>query len=262
MTRRTIFAGATAAALSGIGCARTPRTHAIVPLQASAIGAIETYGPGLVATDDSGGVVVFALEASAGIVVVRVWPGWRLEPLYPMRNRDTTYFQTGLHMVRVPTPPRWDSIPLVRLPPPVPGSQGALEQEAGRCIWNEVRSHQPPPSASPRAPADSAARRPPGQPAPLEPMDLGAIEDRCRRAVGLTTPPPAPQPARFSALDEYYIVLVASDVTLDAKHLRQKLAGIDITGTDIVAVLQTLPGFLAGARARTWAGYAAKVSGP
>lgn len=247
--------------LVGAACARAPRPHAIVPLQASAIGAVETYGPGLVATDDSGATVTFALEASAGIVVLRVWPGSRLEPLYPMRNRDTTYFQTGTHMVRVPAPEIWDSLAGVRQPPPAAGSQAAREQEAGRCIWEELRSRRPPPST--RTPADTAARRSPlsGQPQPMATADIGAIEDRCRQSVGLTGPPPARTPTRGTAGGEYYIVLVASELSLDAKHLQQKLAGIDITGTDIVAVLQALPGFLAGARAHTWAGYAARVGG-
>lgn len=260
MKHHTFFVVATAGSFLGVACARTPAPRAIVPLRASAVGAVETFGPGLVATDDSGSTVTFALEASAGIVVVRVWPGWRLDPIYPMRNRDTTYFQTGTHMVRVAVPARWDTLGVTTRPAPVPGSQAALEQEAGRCIWEELRRARP--AAPPRAAGDSAAKRPAAQPQPADVTDIGAIEDRCRRAVGLTTAPPVRQPAAVVATGEYYIVLVASDVTLDARHLQQKLAGIDIAGTDIVAVLQALPGFLAGARARTWAGYAAKVSAP
>ncbi len=225
-----------------------------VPLRAEAVGAIETYGPGLVATDDSGESVTFALEASAGIVVLRVWPGWRLEPLYPMRRRDTTYFQVGTHTVPVPRPAPFDTFAAGHAPPP-PGSQAAREQEAGRCIFRALQGRRPLPQG--RAPGDTAAR--PREPVPAEPVNIGAIEDRCRRAVGLDTAH-ARQPGIVVERNrEYYIVLVASDQTLDARHLAQKLAGIDITGTDIVQVLQALPGFLAGARARTWAGYAARV---
>ncbi len=226
-----------------------------VPLRADAIGAIETYGPGLIATDDSGETVTFALEASAGVVVLRVWPGWRLEPLYPMRRRDTTYFQVGTHTVPVPRPAPFDTLAAGH-PPPRPGSQAAREQEAGRCIFQALQGQRPLPQG--RAPGDTAAGQR-GMPVPAEPVNIGAIEDRCRRAAGLDTAHARQPEIVVERSREYYVVLVASDQTLDARHLAQKLSGIDISGTDIVQVLQALPGFIAGARSRTWAGYAAKV---
>jgi hypothetical protein len=41
----------------------------------------------------SGETVTFRLDASAGVVILRVWPGWRLDQLYPVHTRDTSYFQ-------------------------------------------------------------------------------------------------------------------------------------------------------------------------
>ncbi len=229
------------------GCASHPRPRTPVPLRPEAVGAVEFYGPGLVATDDSGESVTFTLEAPAAVMILRVWPLWRLEPLYPTRNRDTTRFQAGTHVVRVARPVPWDTVAGAwgEPPPPPPGSRAAREQEASRCIFDQLRRRGQPTQARPAADTAAAA------------ADVDAIEAGCRRAAGLSAP--VERNAKATPIREYYIVLVASDVSLDAKHLRQKLTGIDISGTEIVSVLQALPGFVAGARARTWAGYTARV---
>ena len=57
-----------------------------------------------------------------------------------------------------------------------------------------------------------------------------------------------------------YVVLVASDHIQDARHLAMRLSGVDITRSSLNSVLQVLPGFLAGAGAKKWAGYVALVS--
>jgi len=57
----------------------------------------------------------------------------------------------------------------------------------------------------------------------------------------------------------YFVILVASDVPQDARHLRMKLAGMDITASDVISVLQALPGILAGSAAHSWAAYVAYV---
>jgi hypothetical protein len=240
--------------LPATACAPPPLPRPLVTLQTSAVGAVETYGPGLVATDDSGETATFVLEASAGVVVVRVWPGSRLEPVYPLREKDTTYFQTGTHTVHIAPPSLW----VMRQPghPPI-GSQGPKEEMADRCMWEELRRVQPSPTTG-RAPDDAARRRP--QSEPLSPVILAEIEDRCRHQAGLDVAQPGAVPARVPG-GEYYLLLVASDAVFDAKHLVQRLAGIDITNSSIVSVLQVLPAFLASARAHVWAGYAARVGG-
>jgi hypothetical protein len=259
-------AAATLAALVpclAVACASAPRPRAVVPLVTAAVGAVETYGPGLVATDDSGETLIFTLEASASISIVRVWPSNRLEPLYPMRSRDSTYFQSGTHTVRVRAPVTWTSRPAAAPEPQPAGSQAALETEARRCFWDELRREQQATAPPPPAAGDTSARR---RQLPVRQqggaVDLAAIEDRCRRAVGLTaSPSPGSRAPESGPGGEYYIVMVASDAAMDAKHLGLKIAAVDITASDIVSVLQVLPGFLAGARAHTWAGYAARVGG-
>jgi hypothetical protein len=257
--RLTPWAAATLAAcgaLVGSGCASPPRSRLAVPLKAEGVGAVETFGPGLVGTDDSGGTVTFALTASAGVAVVRVWPRWRVEPLYPTRDRDTTYFQTGVHVVQVSRPAPWDTL-VVR--PPAAAGQAAREEQAERCVSEELRRRQPPPE---RRNVAGAARRGQNPPAPTDYVDLAAITYQCRKAAGLADVAPAPRDSLVRRGSGYYIVLVASERAVDARHLREKLVGTDITLTDIVAVLQALPRFLAGERALNWAGYAAQVGGP
>jgi hypothetical protein len=243
-------------ALVGWACAAHPRPRLAVPLRPEAVGAVETYGPGLVATDDSGETVTFALAASAGVAVLRVWPGWRLEALYPTRSRDTTYFQTGAHVVQVPRPSPWDT--LVPRPPAAPAGQAAREEALERCISSELQRRRPSPERRNVADTSKRARNVPT----TDYVDVAAIEYQCRRAVGFPDSAPARRDSLVRRGSAYYIVLVASEAPIDARHLREKLAGTDITFTDIVAVLQALPRFLAGERARSWAGYAARVGGP
>ena len=257
--KQALSAAAALAACGGLvcwGCAAPPRPRPAVPLKTVVVGAVETYGPGLVGTDDSGGTVAFALTASAGVGVVRVWPRWRVEALYPVRDRDTTYFQNGVHVVQVPRPVPWDTL-LTGLP--APADQAAREEEVERCVFNQLQRQQPP--VGRRGPADTT-RRGVTQPAQAYSVDVATIEKQCRRAAGLEEAAPARRDSLVKHGRDYYIVLVASDRAIDAKQLRQKLVGTDITLTDIVAVLQVLPQFLVGERAGTWAGYVARVAGP
>lgn len=245
---------AACAALVGWACAAHPRPRAAVPLRAEAVGAVETYGPGLVATDDSGETVTFVLLASAGVTVMRVWPGWRLELLYPTRNRDTTYFQTGTHVVQVPRPVPWDT--LVLRPPVARGGQAAREQEAQRCISSELQGLRPPPE--PRRVADST-KQAQNPPMPVYYPFSGAIEDQCRKAAGLVDTAPARRDSLVRRGREYYLVLVALDLPQDARQVQLKLAGMDIAQSTALSVLQALPGVLAGSAAHTWAAYVTLV---
>ena len=102
-----------------------------------------------------------------------------------------------------------------------------------------------------------------------EPADAGVLPG---------TPPPSSTgaarrrgwwtqaPARPDTLVErgagYYLVLVASDVPQDARHLRLRLAEMDIAQSTALSVLQALPEVLAGPAARTWAVYEALVRAP
>ena len=150
----------------------------------------------------------------------------------------------------------WDT---VALPPgPLPPGQAWREEAVERCVFTELQRRQPP--VSRRGPADTT-KRAPNQPSPADYVDLAAIEAQCRKAAGIEDTLSA-RDTLVRRGDEYYVVLVASDQAIDARHLREKLAGTDITRTDVVAVLQTLPRFLAGERAGRWAGYAARVGGP
>jgi hypothetical protein len=127
------------------------------------------------------------------------------------------------------------------------------EATMSRCFWNELRTSVPPlPS-----PSDSAGEQP-TLAQRLRKADLAAIEDSCgagahdrwRLLPGDTVPPP---------VGSYFVVLVASDAPQDARHLRMKLAGMDITASDVIGVLQALPALLAGSSARSWAAYEAFV---
>jgi hypothetical protein len=237
-------------------CRRAPRPPApLAPLEVVSVGAVELYGPGLVGTGDSGAAVTFALTASGSAVLVRVWPGWRLEQLYPLRPKDSTYFQTGLHTVRVPA--AVDLTPLLHPRPStrVPELSAAEQLDVERCVWQAVRGRQRPP---PRAARDTSRRAPPAPPPTQIPLDYAAIEERCRRAVSRHVEP-VPEARADATPAGHYLVLVVSDHVQDARHLQMRLGAIDITESSLASVLQVLPGFLAGADAKTWAGYVAQV---
>lgn len=245
-------------ALVGWACAAHPRPRPAVPLLPQAVGAVETYGPGLVATDDSGETVTFALATPAGVAVLRVWPGWRLEPLYPTRDRDTTYFQVGTHLVQVPRPVPWDTLAL--RPPATPAGQAAREQDAQRCISSELQRQWPPPE--PRRRVADTTQRAQNPPMPAYYGNTAAIEYQCRKAAGLVDSAPARRDTLVERGAGYYLVLVASDVPQDARHLRLRLAEMDIAQSTALSVLQALPEVLAGPAARTWAVYEALVRAP
>lgn len=250
----TAAALAACGALVGWACTARPHPWGAVPLRAEAAGALETYGPGLVATDDSGETVTFALLAPAGVTVLRVWPGWRLEALYPTRNRDTAVFHAGTHVVQVPRPVPWDTLAL--RPTATPGGQGAREGDAERCFSNTLRRQQPPPE--PRRAADTTKRA--QNPPPLAPfVDHAAIEAQCRAAAGLVDTVPARLDTLVIRGRGYYLVLVASDAAQDAERVRLKLAGMDIRYSPVLSVLQTLPSVMAGSAASSWAAYVAYV---
>ncbi len=236
-----------------------PPPPKLVPLEAAGVGAVEIYGPGLVGTDDSGAAVSFALTTSASVVLVRVWPGQRLEQLYPLRSKDSTYFQTGWHTVHVPAPVNLAAVLAARRGPAAASLPGPAQAQVDQCVWQEIRRRQPAPA--PRTVSDSSRRARPA-PAPLQvPRDYAAIEAQCYRAA---TRPAAPQPARQEGagewLPDHYLVLVASDHVQDARHLTMRLGAVNIAESSLASVLQVLPGFLAGADAKTWAGYVAAVS--
>lgn len=233
-------------------CARVP-SPAVRPLEVQATGAVELYGPGLVATDDSGETITFANVAPASVVIVRVWPGARLQALYPLRAKDTVTFSRGMHKVQVERPKPWMAWPTYNSDPfmavDTVGERGMMS----RCFWNELRAKVPllpSPSDSAGARLTLAQR--------LRKADLAAIEDSCgagahdrwRLTPADTVPPP---------VGAYFVVLVASDAPQDARRLRMKLAGMDITASDVIAVLQALPAFLAGSAANSWAAYEAFV---
>jgi len=234
-----------------------PPPAPLVPLESVGVGAVEVYGPGLVGTTDSGGAVTFVLTASASAVLVRVWPGWRLEQLYPLRPKDSTVFQTGWHTVRVPAPV--DLTPVLDRPrrAPAPALSATEQLQVEQCVWQEVRRRQSPP---PRAASDTSRRARPA-PEPVQmPFDYAGIEDQCRRAA---TQHLSPAPAGQSqAAPGHYLVLVVSDHAQDARHLGMRLGSVDISESSLASVLQVLPGFLAGADAKTWAGYVARVRVP
>jgi hypothetical protein len=237
-------------------CAHAARpAEPLIPLEVVGVGAVELYGPGLVGTTDSGSAVTFALTASGSAVLVRVWPGWRLEQLYPLRPKDSTYFQTGLHTVHVPAPV--DLTPLLRPQPAARGPElSAAEQlQVEQCVWQEVRRRQSPP---PRAASDTSRRTPPAPPPTQIPFDYAGIEQRCTRAVSQHISP-APAARTEATPVGHYLVLVVSDHAQDARHLQMRLGAVDITESSLASVLQVLPGFLAGADAKTWAGYVAQV---
>jgi hypothetical protein len=224
-------------------------------VEAVGVGAVEVYGPGLIGTTDSGDAVTFALTASASAILVRVWPGWRLEQLYPLRPKDSTYFQTGLHTLHVPAPVDLSAV-LNRPRPAQEPALSAVEQaEVEQCVWQEVRARQTPP---PRAASDTSRRVRTAPPPVQIPPNYAAIEERCRRAVG-QHPAPAPVEQRQPTPAGHYLVLVVSDHAQDARHLGMRLGAVDISESSLASVLQVLPGFLAGADAKTWAGYVAQV---
>ena len=234
-------------------CASAQRPPApLVPLEPVGVGAVGIYGPGLVGSTDSGAALTFALTASASVVVVRVWPGQRLEQLYPLRTKDTTSFATGWHTVHVPAPV--DSTPVTG---PEPWPSGAAlsayqQSQLERCVWQELRRYQPA--------GRTSSRRGRTQPTPITiPLNYPDIEDQCRRAVSQGE---HSTPAGHSAEAPLgpYVVLVASDHIQDARHLAMRLSAVDITRSSLNSVLQVLPGFLAGAGAKKWAGYVALVS--
>ena len=226
---------------------------AVLPLEVQGVGAVELYGPGLVVTDDSGETITFANVAPASVVIVRVWPGARVQPIYPVRGRDTVTFRAGMHTVPVARPERWMAWPKY-VGEPFMGMGGEIDVAfAQRCLWNELRRRAPPlppPSDTADAEQPLALR--------LQRVDLPALEDQCRDAArdtwrmlpADTVPPP---------VGDYFVVLVASDAPQDAHHLRMKLVGMDITASSVVSVLQTLPAYLAGSAAHSWAAYVALV---
>jgi len=241
-----------------LACRSAPPPPApLVPLEAVGVGAVEVYGPGLIGTTDSGESVTFALTASASAVLVRVWPGWKLEQLYPLRPKDSTYFQTGLHTVRVPPPVDVTPV-LTRRRAPAPALSGAEQLQVEQCVWQEVRRRQGPPQ---RAAGDSSRRARPA-PQPVEtPFDYAAIEEQCQRAVSQHVVP-APGGQSLPEPGGQYLVLVVSDHVQDARHLGMRLGAVNITESSLASVLQVLPSFLAGADARIWAGYVAQVRKP
>lgn len=232
----------------------------LVPLEAAGVGAVEIYGPGLVGTDDSGAAISFALTASASVVLVRVWPGQRLEQLYPLRSKDSTYFQSGWHTVHVPAPVSLAPLFAARRTPAAAPLPAASQAQVDQCVWQEIRRRQPAPA--PRTVSDTTRRARPA-PAPLQiPPDYAAIEALCQRAVARPDAPRlSSRDTGVAALPDHYLVLVASDHTQDARHLMMRLGAVNIAESNLAAVLQVLPGFLAGADAKTWAGYVAAVSG-
>jgi hypothetical protein len=245
--------------LLGAGCASPPPPAVpVVSLETAAVGAVEIYGPGLLTTDSAGETVTFALTASASVVIVRVWPGWRLEQLYPSAANDSTYFQTGFHTVHVSAPVPWS--PVGRNAGLVPGLTTAQDVLVEQCVWREVRRRQPPPTR--REMVRDTSRRAQSPPAPsATEINYQEIEGRCRSGVAQAAERARP-PRRETALvpaPEHYLVLVTSDVTQDARRLRMRLGGVNISQSSLASVLQVLPRFLAGADATTWAGYVARV---
>jgi hypothetical protein len=223
----------------------------VLPVDVQTFGAVELYGPGLVATDDSGETVTFANVAPASVVIVRVWPGARVQPIYPVRGKDTLTFRAGMHTVPVARPERWMAWPHYVGEPFTAMDQEIDVEFAQRCLWNELRREASPPSPRPK----SASPAPASSPAI---GDLLVIETRCRDAArdkshmlpADTLPPP---------VGAYVVVLVVSDAPQDAHHLRMRLAGMDITASNVVSVLQTLPAYLAGSAAHSWSAYVAFV---
>jgi hypothetical protein len=234
-------------------CGRPPRPPAVVPLRAQRTGAVEVYGPGLVATDDSGETITFANVAAASVVIVRVWPGARLQAIYPLGNKDTVTFARGMHTVRVERPKLWMAWPTYDGDPFTGADTTGEVALMSRCFWNKLRTQVPTlpsPSDSTGAQQTLVQR--------LHKADRAAIEDSCGTAAhdrwrmlpsDTVSPPVSP----------YFVILVASDVPQDARHLRMKLAGMDITASDVISVLQALPGILAGSAAHSWAAYVAYV---
>ncbi len=235
-----------------VACAGPPRPRVVVPLQAERVGAVEAFGPGLVATDDSGATITFANVAPASIVIVRVWPGSRLEPLYPARNRDSTSFPAGMHTVAVARPEPWMAWPSLT-GAPFGATTGTEEERASRCFWNRLRRQVPPlPARGDTARArQTLAQR-------FASVDLAAIEEACQEAVrrGFRMAPADAAPPETGG---YFLIMVAGDVPQDARRLRAKLAGTDITASDAMTVLQSLPALLAGSESRRWAAYVAFV---
>ncbi len=239
--------------IGGAVACGAPPPPAVVPLQSERVGAVESFGPGLVATDDSGATIQFANIAPASVVIVRVWPSARLEALYPARDRDSTRFPVGLHTVAVAPPRPWMAWPLLGPAEPREGASSAEEELTMRCFWNELRRQVPPPP--PQVRGDTARRTLAER---LGDVDLSAIEDQCRAAARnrFAMPPGDTMPP---AAKGYFLVLVAGEVPQSARHLRLKVAGMDITGSSVVSVLQALPALLAGSGSRRWAAYVAWV---
>jgi len=222
-------------------CLSAPaRRPPLAPLETVTVGAVETFGPGLVGTADSGTTVTFALTAPASVVLVRVWPGSGLEQLYPVASRDSTRFQRGWHSVHIAPAVRWSPDSTPEGGPRAGNLSTEQEAEIARCIQQAITSQR-----------RGAAR---GSRPNMETIE-GACMEGARR---YSTSHPQP-PRRQAAPPAYYLVLVASDNAQDARHLAMRLGGVDITQSSAMSVLQVLPGFLAGADATVWAGYVAPV---
>jgi hypothetical protein len=221
-------------------CVSAPaRRPPLAPLETVTVGAVETFGPGLVGTADSGTTVTFAVTAPASVVLVRVWPGSHIEQLYPLRSKDSTSFQRGWHEVHIAPPQRWSADSLAEATRA--GGLSSVEQsQFTQCVQQQLTRQ--------RRPAARGTK-----------PDLVALDEQCTWILArYPTQSPRP-PQRQAAGLAYYLVLVASDNAQDARHLTMRLAGLDITQSNTMSVLRALPGFLAGADATVWAGYVAPV---
>ncbi len=124
------------------GCAGHAEPRAAAPLWVIRLGAVETYGPGIVSASPRD--VRFRLARPAHIIVLRVTRDGSIEPVFPVRGDEVTQQGVGQHFVEAPDS---ESIaPATRLLDPVLRSPEAL-----------VRAARPaPPPASPIV--DSTAR--------------------------------------------------------------------------------------------------------
>jgi hypothetical protein len=124
------------------GCAGHAAPRAEAPLAVTRLGAVDTYGPGIVSASPRD--VRFKLARPAHVIVLRVERDGSIEPVFPVRGDDVTQQGVGQHFVEAPEPER--VAPATRLLDPVLRSPDALVR-AGRLA---------PPPASPIV--DSTAR--------------------------------------------------------------------------------------------------------
>jgi hypothetical protein len=219
------------------------------------VGAVERYGPGIVAIDSTGEVVTFALAGAAEVALVAVTSDGRVRPLYPLLRGESSSFDGGAHTIAVPVGSEWRPLPSA------PATASAARQFEAWRAYNRcavaartTMSTRASSAAASGTPADSSRRMGTGRPTGPEttdPLTTVNVDQTCG-APPVGEGGAAPLSAgRFEARDDV-VLLVVSGAPLASETLRRRVAGLRIASA---GDLRGLPQRIAGDPSSAVAGY-------